>query len=187
MFVPAAVDVELDLAGHTCLALVTEGVEHGWAIGSLLAPDGDLGRIWTLSRSVDVPSDRSADRAAPRDAPGHGAGAGTRAIAPAGDRSRAQGGQWLARPARRPRPRRSLRAAGQAGPSRTSWVARRRPAAQPAGPIRTADRVADCARRERRYGRPLAGRERSGRPPVPRRRAARLVVPACSGRRRRCG
>jgi molybdopterin-binding protein len=50
--VPAAVDVDLDLAGHTCLALVTEGVEHGWAIGSLLAPDGDLGRIWTLSRSL---------------------------------------------------------------------------------------------------------------------------------------
>lgn len=48
----AASDTELDLAGYTCLALVTEGVEHGWAIGSLLAPEGDLGRIWSLSRSL---------------------------------------------------------------------------------------------------------------------------------------
>jgi molybdopterin-binding protein len=45
-------DRDLDLAGYTCLALVAEGVEHGWAIGSLLAADGELGRIWTLSRSL---------------------------------------------------------------------------------------------------------------------------------------
>jgi len=45
-------DVDLGLAEHTCLALVCEGVEHGWAIGSLLAPAGDLGRIWTLSRPL---------------------------------------------------------------------------------------------------------------------------------------
>ena len=49
---PGASDPDLDLAGYACLALVTEGVEHGWAIGTLLAPDGDLGRIWTLSRSL---------------------------------------------------------------------------------------------------------------------------------------
>lgn len=35
-----------------CLSLVSQGVEHGWAIGSLLAPDGELGRIWTLSRPL---------------------------------------------------------------------------------------------------------------------------------------
>jgi molybdopterin-binding protein len=45
-------DADLDLAGYACLALVNEGVEHGWAIGTLLAPDGDLGRIWSLSRSL---------------------------------------------------------------------------------------------------------------------------------------
>jgi molybdopterin-binding protein len=49
--VPPATD-GLDLAGYTCLALVTEGVQHGWAIGTLLAPHGELGRIWTLSRSL---------------------------------------------------------------------------------------------------------------------------------------
>jgi PadR family transcriptional regulator AphA len=44
--------VELSLAEHVCLALVAEGAGHGWAIGSLLAPGGELGRIWTLSRPL---------------------------------------------------------------------------------------------------------------------------------------
>lgn len=48
---PRTVD-ELGLAEHTCLALVCEGIEHGWAIGSLLAANGELGRIWTLSRPL---------------------------------------------------------------------------------------------------------------------------------------
>ena len=52
MAAAADADRHLDLAGYTCLTLVAEGVEHGWAIGSLLAADGELGRIWTLSRSL---------------------------------------------------------------------------------------------------------------------------------------
>ena len=43
---------ELSLAEHVCLALVADGVTHGWALGTLLAPDGDLGRIWSLSRPL---------------------------------------------------------------------------------------------------------------------------------------
>lgn len=42
----------LTLAEHACLALVDEGVGHGWAVGSLLAEDGELGRIWHLSRPL---------------------------------------------------------------------------------------------------------------------------------------
>jgi len=42
----------MSLADHVCLALVVEGVDHGWAIGSLLAPGGELGRIWSLSRPL---------------------------------------------------------------------------------------------------------------------------------------
>jgi len=42
----------LSLAEHVCLALVTEGPTHGWAVGSLLAPAGEIGRIWTLSRPL---------------------------------------------------------------------------------------------------------------------------------------
>lgn len=42
----------LSLAEHACLAAVADGCEHGWAIGSLLSTDGDLGRIWSLSRPL---------------------------------------------------------------------------------------------------------------------------------------
>jgi len=42
----------LSLAEQTCLALVAQGLQHGWAIGSALAPDGELGRIWSLSRPL---------------------------------------------------------------------------------------------------------------------------------------
>ena len=43
---------ELTLADGVCLALIAQGVEHGWAVGSFLAADGELGRIWTLSRPL---------------------------------------------------------------------------------------------------------------------------------------
>ncbi len=42
----------LSLAEQVCLALIVEGVSHGWALGSHLAPDGELGRIWSLSRPL---------------------------------------------------------------------------------------------------------------------------------------
>src|SRR5512143_3733303 len=35
-----------------CLTLVIQGVAHGWALGSMLAPGGELGRIWSLSRPL---------------------------------------------------------------------------------------------------------------------------------------
>jgi PadR family transcriptional regulator AphA len=44
--------VELSFAEYVCLALIDEGVSHGWAVGSLLAPDGELGRIWSLTRPL---------------------------------------------------------------------------------------------------------------------------------------
>ena len=40
------------LGEHVALALVAQGEEHGWAVGTRLAPDGDIGRIWTLSRAL---------------------------------------------------------------------------------------------------------------------------------------
>ena len=40
------------LADHVCLAAIAEGPTHGWAIVKLLRPDGDLGRIWSLSRGL---------------------------------------------------------------------------------------------------------------------------------------
>jgi PadR family transcriptional regulator AphA len=49
---PAATALEPTFAEQVCLALVAEGTTHGWAVGGVLAPDGDLGRIWTLSRPL---------------------------------------------------------------------------------------------------------------------------------------
>lgn len=42
----------LPLAEQVCLALVTTGAGHGWAIVRELSPDGDVGRIWSLSRAL---------------------------------------------------------------------------------------------------------------------------------------
>ena len=50
---------ELSLADHVCLAIIGEGRTHGWAIVKLLSADGELGRIWTLSRPLTY---RSIDR-----------------------------------------------------------------------------------------------------------------------------
>lgn len=55
---------EPSLAEFVCLALIAEGVEHGWAVGSLLSSDGQVGRIWSLSRpltyrAIDLVVDRN--------------------------------------------------------------------------------------------------------------------------------
>ncbi len=43
---------ELTLAQGTCLALVAAGHRHGWALVRELAPEGGIGRIWSLSRPL---------------------------------------------------------------------------------------------------------------------------------------
>lgn len=47
-----AADPDLALAERVCLALVAQGVSHGWALGTILAADGELGRVWALSRPL---------------------------------------------------------------------------------------------------------------------------------------
>lgn len=42
----------LSFAEFVCLALVVQGASHGWAVGTVLAPEGEVGRIWTLSRPL---------------------------------------------------------------------------------------------------------------------------------------
>jgi PadR family transcriptional regulator AphA len=42
----------LSLGEHTVLALIAERPRHGWVIVRELAPDGELGRVWTLSRPL---------------------------------------------------------------------------------------------------------------------------------------
>jgi DNA-binding PadR family transcriptional regulator len=43
---------ERPLAEWVCLALVDEAPTHGWAVARTLAPEGDVGRIWSLSRPL---------------------------------------------------------------------------------------------------------------------------------------
>jgi len=49
---PRITTQDLSLGELVCLALVEESPRHGWAIGTELAPDGELGRIWSLSRPL---------------------------------------------------------------------------------------------------------------------------------------
>jgi molybdopterin-binding protein len=49
---PRSASPPLPLAEAVCLVLITQGLAHGWAVGTALAPDGELGRIWTLSRPL---------------------------------------------------------------------------------------------------------------------------------------
>jgi molybdopterin-binding protein len=43
---------DLSLAERVCLTLITQHVAHGWALGALLTPDGEVGRVWSLSRPL---------------------------------------------------------------------------------------------------------------------------------------
>jgi len=53
------VPITLSLADQVCLAVIGEQRTHGWALVKLLAPEGELGRIWSLSRPLTY---RSIDR-----------------------------------------------------------------------------------------------------------------------------
>ncbi len=43
---------DLPLAEEVCLALIAEGPRHGWSLVRELAPDGGIGRVWSLSRPL---------------------------------------------------------------------------------------------------------------------------------------
>jgi DNA-binding PadR family transcriptional regulator len=46
-------DIEqLTLSEWAVLGVIAEGTKHGFAIAELLAPDGELGNIWTVRRSL---------------------------------------------------------------------------------------------------------------------------------------
>jgi DNA-binding PadR family transcriptional regulator len=49
--VPAA-SADLSLTDWAVLGLVAEGETHGWAVARELAPDGALGRVWTVRRPL---------------------------------------------------------------------------------------------------------------------------------------
>jgi DNA-binding PadR family transcriptional regulator len=43
---------EPSLGEWACLGILYDGPSHGWAIAARLRPDGDVGRIWSLSRPL---------------------------------------------------------------------------------------------------------------------------------------
>jgi molybdopterin-binding protein len=49
---PASSSPARSFAELVCLTLIEQGVSHGWALGTTLAPDGAVGRIWSLSRPL---------------------------------------------------------------------------------------------------------------------------------------
>jgi DNA-binding MarR family transcriptional regulator len=51
-YAPGVPRSDAALAEPVCLALVAEGPTHGWALARLLAPEGEIGRVWALSRPL---------------------------------------------------------------------------------------------------------------------------------------
>jgi PadR family transcriptional regulator AphA len=47
-----AITKQLPFAEMVCLTLITQKVSYGWALGNMLAPDGEVGRIWSLGRPL---------------------------------------------------------------------------------------------------------------------------------------
>jgi DNA-binding PadR family transcriptional regulator len=43
---------ELSLGESVCLALIADESQHGWALVQTLGRDGDVGRVWSLSRPL---------------------------------------------------------------------------------------------------------------------------------------
>jgi len=43
---------EASFAECVCLTLITQGVSHGWALGTALGPGGEVGRMWSLTRPL---------------------------------------------------------------------------------------------------------------------------------------
>lgn len=49
---PTARTAARPLAENVCLGIIAGGAQHGWAVGGELAPEGTIGRIWSLSRPL---------------------------------------------------------------------------------------------------------------------------------------
>ena len=93
-------DDELLLGEWACLGILAVAPAHGFAVAKRLAPDGDVGRVWSLSRALTY---RSLEQLAVRgyiqpvgEEPG--IAGGNRTILAATRTGRAQLRKWLATP-----------------------------------------------------------------------------------------
>lgn len=95
---------ELTVGEGACLALLNEGIEHGWAIGSLLAPDGSLGRIWSLSRPLTYRAiEHLVERGLVARSPGNEGRGRERSLLRLTDLGRSAAAVWLDAPVTHPR------------------------------------------------------------------------------------
>ena len=130
---PAVVPTQLPFAEWVCLTLIAQKVSHGWALGTMLAPDGELGRIWTLSRPLTYRAiDGLVDKGLVTRT-GQAAGRGRDRVILAADPGRPARRQAVARQPRRAPARRAHRAARQAVPARPGRPRQRGAARRPAG------------------------------------------------------
>ena len=95
---------EVSLAEAVCLTLVAHEPRHGWSIVKTLAPDGEIGRVWSLSRPLTyraLDALAAADLIEPR---GSELGSGPpRTIWRATAKGRRLSRNWLRRPVAHPR------------------------------------------------------------------------------------
>lgn len=90
---------ELGLAEAVCLTLVVREPQHGWSIVKALAPDGEIGRVWSLSRPLTYRALDSLATAALIEPRGSEPGAGPpRTIWRATPSGRRASRAWLRRP-----------------------------------------------------------------------------------------
>ena len=100
MAVGRTTEQQLLLGEWACLGILYQGPLHGFAVAARLKPDGDVGRVWSLSRALTY---RSLDQLALRDyirAVGEepGIAGGNRTILAATRTGRSQLRKWLATP-----------------------------------------------------------------------------------------
>ena len=99
---PARAD--LSLAEAVCLTLVVREPRHGWSIVKALAPEGEIGRVWTLSRPLTYRALAALEAAAMIEPRGEEPGAGPpRTIWRATAKGRRASRSWLHKPVRHPR------------------------------------------------------------------------------------
>lgn len=100
---------ELSIGEWAVLALLCERPAHGYAIAAAMAPDGEIGQIWSLGQPLAYRALQVLQRLELVEVSGERAGAGAprRTELRATARARRQVAQWLAEPVQRPRDLRS--------------------------------------------------------------------------------
>ncbi len=121
------------LAEWACLAALYDGAAHGWSVAARLRPDGDLGRVWHVSRALTYRSIDQLQRRGWVDVAGvePGAGGPVRTLVVATRPGRAALRRWVRSPVVHLRDVRSelllkLVVAGMLGISNTAMLAEQR-------------------------------------------------------------